>query len=68
MVPLAFQMVNSGVHWYSDYPLAIYMGYTFAKIVVGRRRIVRPGETAFLPEIAPVPMEGGGGLVLRWTM
>ena len=68
MVPLAFQMVNSGVHWYSDYPLALFMGYTFAKIVVGRRRVVRAGETAFMPEIMPLPMEGGGGLQLRWRM
>jgi len=68
MVPLAFQMVNSGVHWYSDYPLAIYMGYTFAKIVVGRRRIVRTGTIAYFPEIRPLPLEGGAGLELSWSM
>lgn len=68
MVPLAFQMVNSGVHWYSDYPLALFMGYTFAKIVVSRRRVIRAGQTAFIPEIMPLPVEGGAGLELCWRM
>jgi membrane-associated PAP2 superfamily phosphatase len=29
---LAFSMVNQGIHWYSDYPLAVLLGYTFGKI------------------------------------
>jgi hypothetical protein len=29
---LAVSMVNQGIHWYSDYPLAILLGYTFGKI------------------------------------
>ena len=29
---LGFQMVNNGVHWASDYPLGIGMGYLFGKI------------------------------------
>lgn len=28
---LGFQMINNGVHWASDYPLAIGMGYTIGK-------------------------------------
>lgn len=28
---LGFQMVNNGVHWASDYPLGIAMGYVFGK-------------------------------------
>lgn len=28
---LGFQMVNNGVHWISDYPLGIAMGYVFGK-------------------------------------
>lgn len=30
---MAISMVNNGIHWYSDYPLAIYLGYEFGKIV-----------------------------------
>lgn len=33
---LSFQMVNNGVHWVSDYPLGISIGYTFARIAVRR--------------------------------
>lgn len=35
---LSFQMLNNGVHWASDYPLAIGMGYTFGKIISSRER------------------------------
>jgi len=28
---LGFQMVNNSVHWASDYPLGIAMGYVFGK-------------------------------------
>jgi len=40
---LSFAMVNNGVHWISDYPLALAMGYTFAKIAVvkGRSRVIK---------------------------
>lgn len=29
---VAIGMVNSGIHWYSDYPLAIILGYTFGML------------------------------------
>jgi hypothetical protein len=37
---LAYSMLNNGVHWFSDYPLSIAMGYAFAKIAVHRGRKV----------------------------
>ncbi len=37
---LGFAMLNNGVHWFSDYPLAIAMGYAFGKIAVNRGRKV----------------------------
>lgn len=38
---LSFQMINNGVHWISDYPLALGIGYLFGKIIVenGRKKI-----------------------------
>ena len=30
---LAISMVNKGIHWYSDYPLAIFLGYEFGNII-----------------------------------
>jgi hypothetical protein len=34
-----FQMINNGVHWAGDYPLAILMGYGFGKLIVNRDRL-----------------------------
>lgn len=31
-------MVNTGIHWYSDYPLGLAMGYGFAKVVTERNK------------------------------
>jgi len=33
---VGFAMINNGVHWISDYPLAIALGYTYAKIATSR--------------------------------
>ena len=38
MTLLGFQMMNNGVHWASDYPLGIAIGYAFGKIVSNRER------------------------------
>jgi membrane-associated phospholipid phosphatase len=42
---LAFQMMNNGVHWASDYPLGIGMGYLFGQIAseTGRRQVSTTG-------------------------
>ncbi len=39
---LGFSMVNNGVHWISDYPLGMVIGYGFAKIAVRKGRISPP--------------------------
>jgi hypothetical protein len=40
---LSYQMLNNGVHWASDYPLAIALGYGFGKVAVARgRRLANP--------------------------
>lgn len=41
---LGYAMLNNGVHWASDYPLGIALGYGFAKIAVrnGRTRVAEP--------------------------
>ena len=38
MTIVSYQMLNNGVHWISDYPLALAIGYSFGKIVVSRGR------------------------------
>lgn len=41
MTLLSFQMINNGVHWMSDYPLALGIGYLFGKFIVdeGRKKV-----------------------------
>ncbi len=41
---LSFQMLNNEVHWISDYPLALIMGYASAKTAVNRGRKVVTNE------------------------
>jgi membrane-associated phospholipid phosphatase len=44
---LGYSMLNNGVHWASDYPVGIALGYAFAKIAVrnGRTRVVEGDST-----------------------
>jgi membrane-associated phospholipid phosphatase len=73
MGALGFQMMNNDVHWASDYPLAIAIGYGLGKQATSRHREVvdaseasqrKPGTTA---ELVPFPLEGGGGVALMGT-
>jgi hypothetical protein len=50
-------MINNGVHWISDYPLALGIGYLFGKIIVdeGRQRVDNnSGEIPSKLKIYPV--------------
>lgn len=38
MTIVSYQMLNNGVHWISDYPLALAIGYSLGKIAVSRGR------------------------------
>ena len=68
MAVLGYQMVNSGVHWYSDYPLGIYIGYKFAKNVTGKRGKREEQKAGIVPKVDPVVVGGGMGLQLRWRI
>jgi len=45
---LGYSMLNNGVHWASDYPIGIALGYAFGKIAVrnGRTRVEVAGDPA----------------------
>lgn len=70
MTLLAFQMMNNGVHWASDYPLAIAVGYGLGKRAVANgRRLVRAADPGAPAEsesqglsLLPIPLARGGGL------
>lgn len=77
MGALSFAMVNNGVHWASDYPLALAIGGAVGKVVVARGRsvVARPGASqGATPGPSPrshleiAPMFGAGviGVRARW--
>lgn len=65
---LAFQMVNNSVHWASDYPLALGIGYMIGKTIVenGRQKLEGTGEQShsyFAPLLDPTGKYG-----IAWNM
>lgn len=73
MSVLMYAMLNNGVHWASDYPLGISIGYTFAKVIDARSRtvFVNPSEPHHAgliksTDFAPYAGRDGGGL--SWTV
>jgi hypothetical protein len=57
MTVLAFQMMNNGVHWASDYPLALALGYSFGKIIQSRGHSVIDGKTGRIVPAEPVALK-----------
>lgn len=69
---LGFAMMNNGVHWAGDYPVAIAIGYTYGKIALkrGQRKIVRSKEKEIKYYTSLTPMifgSSGYGLSYRLT-
>ena len=55
-VLLGISMVNTGIHWYSDYPLAVFLGYTFGELIshpVLREKKGFSSETGIKLKISP---------------
>jgi len=68
---LGYSMLNNGVHWMSDYPLAIAIGYTCGKIALSRGRQIlkmKGADHGVSSSITPIYLrEGGLGLSYRKT-
>lgn len=62
---LMFQMQNNGVHWASDYPLGIAMGWVIGKastkIVANKNLSPEEKETSW--NFLPLPQNGGMGMM-----
>jgi hypothetical protein len=66
---LAVAMGNTGIHWYSDYPLGLALGYSFG-MVVAHPQEANPGESDKVPtklSFAPMIEQSGGGIRLVMT-
>jgi hypothetical protein len=68
---LGFAMLNNGVHWISDYPVAIAIGYTYGRIAVSRGHVILPRRlSAFAKSSTLTPSiigQNGFGLSYRYT-
>ncbi|GAC1470052.1 MAG: hypothetical protein PVSMB11_05910 [Desulfuromonadaceae bacterium] len=74
MALLGFQMMNNGVHWASDYPIALAIGYGLGKVAISHgRKVVSAGDVPektssrpFITDMAflPMPIENGGALFM----
>jgi hypothetical protein len=74
MTLLGFQMMNNGVHWASDYPLAIAIGYGLGKVAVSHGRKVvstenvpeKVSKNSLFTDMAmiPMPIKNGGALFM----
>jgi PAP2 superfamily len=67
---IAVGMVNNGIHWYSDYPLGIFLGYSFGMIATHQEMFSVLGkekENSLHISLAPAIGEHGAGLSLRAT-
>lgn len=63
---LSFQMLNNGVHWASDYPLAIGIGYTIGKIV-SKREINKAKDRGRKLTVIPKIYQDGYGIALNYS-
>jgi membrane-associated phospholipid phosphatase len=60
-------MANNGIHWYSDYPLGLFLGYTFGMLAAHPEGLdeeapPKPGEMK--AAISPMFVPDGAGLAL----
>ena len=68
VVGLAISMGNTGIHWYSDYPLAVVLGYSFGMLAAhplelgGVGSESKPGEPRF--SVAPLLEAERAGIVV----
>ena len=61
---LMFQMMNNGVHWASDYPLGIGMGWVIGKAAVKiARQKAESKDSELTWNYLPMPTQGGAGLM-----
>ncbi len=62
---IAVGLVSAGLHWWSDYPLALGLGYSFGKSVT--RKNITQDTTPFLsPVLMPVSTPRGNLVTLNW--
>ncbi len=68
---IGVSMVNVGIHWYSDYPLGLMIGYTFGMLAShpeGYDIAHIGGEGSHALSVAPELIPGGVGIVMNLNL
>ena len=52
---LSFSLVNEGMHWFSDFPLAFFLGYTFGNIIAPAGKITNQETSSSIPHLIVSP-------------
>ncbi len=65
---IGFGMANKGIHWYSDYPLGITLGYLFGKIAAHPSYLVKTNDKNEKQSLSFLPyfMNGSKGLTFSY--
>jgi hypothetical protein len=56
---IGFGMANKGIHWYSDYPLGVALGYIFGKIVAHPVYLTKPVSSDKKESLSIMPYFNG---------
>ncbi len=65
---IAVGMANNGIHWYSDYPLGIFLGYSFGMIASHQEMFSLTGnrnKSSLDISVSPAITRQGAGLLLN---
>jgi hypothetical protein len=64
----SMSLVGSGIHWWSDMPIALALSYSFAKVITRRNdKKANPTQTTYWPQFFPsVSVEGAPVVSANW--
>jgi hypothetical protein len=62
---LGISLVNKGMHWYSDFPLALFLGNAFGNIIVPlEENNLKDGQSSIKPSLTILPVLKGKSIDL----
>ena len=66
---LGFSLVNEGMHWYSDFPVAFFIGYTLGNIIAPEQKTApQPSGNLFKSHLTLTPVYFDNSLYLNASL
>lgn len=63
---IGVSMANTGIHWYSDYPLGLFLGYTFGMIAAHPEQEAASESPTSTLSVGPAVLPSGTGIALTY--